>query len=376
MPLDYSKWKDIEVSDDEDDTHPNVDTPSLYRWRHQARMERMAEKKQKKDEIEEKKNDYEKKMAELKRRLDSVDLSGEEQSKRQRVLLQEEMSECERQHKHWLEKEEELAKQEDMEKWNVDTISHDKWTTTRINKVSDKSSSSAKDKMSEEDENKLMREFFKTNEKEIATFAKLQTFDASRAYLNEHPRLCCEWTANHMTLDALNAGITEKEHRLNIIARQVVTLQYLLELASSLKANPQSPSLIDGFFRKIAAAEDTYMKMFNSEVEAFIARVHARAAQKREEAMKEAEEEERLERIKNSPGGLDPLEVMASLPAAMREAFESQEVSRLQDVATTMDMKVFQDHLDRCIKSGLWLADGGKQQERENGDHNGNADES
>lgn len=38
---------------------------------------------------------------------------------------------------------------------------------------------------------------------------------------------------------------------------------------------------------RIAAAEDTYMKMFNSEVEAFIARVHARAAQKREEAMKE-----------------------------------------------------------------------------------------
>ena len=26
MPLDYSKWDNIEVSDDEDDTHPNVDT--------------------------------------------------------------------------------------------------------------------------------------------------------------------------------------------------------------------------------------------------------------------------------------------------------------------------------------------------------------
>jgi len=176
--------------------------------------------------------------------------------------------------------------------------------------------------------------------------------------------------------DALNAGIAEKENRLHTIARQVVTLQYLLELASSLKANPQSPSLIEGFFRKIAAAEETYMKMFNSEVEAFIARVHARAAQKREEAMKEAEEEERLERIKNSPGGLDPLEVMASLPAIMREAFESQEVSRLQEVASKMDMTEFQHHLDRCIKSGLWLADGGKQQEPDNGDHNGNTDDS
>ncbi len=40
------------------------------------------------------------------------------------------MSECERQHKHWLEKEAELAKEEENEKWNVDTISHEKWTTT------------------------------------------------------------------------------------------------------------------------------------------------------------------------------------------------------------------------------------------------------
>ena len=52
MPIDYSKWKKIEVSDDEDDTHPNIDTPSLFRWRHQARLERMAEKKQQKEEIE------------------------------------------------------------------------------------------------------------------------------------------------------------------------------------------------------------------------------------------------------------------------------------------------------------------------------------
>lgn len=51
MPIDYHRWDKIEVSDDEDDTHPNVDTPSLFRWRHQARLERMAEKKQKKEEI-------------------------------------------------------------------------------------------------------------------------------------------------------------------------------------------------------------------------------------------------------------------------------------------------------------------------------------
>lgn len=62
MPLDYSKWKDIEVSDDEDDTHPNIDTPSLFRWRHQARLERMAEKQQQKDEIAKGKSSVSKRM--------------------------------------------------------------------------------------------------------------------------------------------------------------------------------------------------------------------------------------------------------------------------------------------------------------------------
>ncbi len=56
MPVDYRKWDHIEVSDDEDDTHPNIDTPSLYRWRHQARIDRKTEKEQKKRELEVREN--------------------------------------------------------------------------------------------------------------------------------------------------------------------------------------------------------------------------------------------------------------------------------------------------------------------------------
>lgn len=72
-PIDYSKWKDIEVgakrrarpattsssplplfqiSDDEDDTHPNIDTPSLFKWRHEARVKRMEELTEKKKETQ------------------------------------------------------------------------------------------------------------------------------------------------------------------------------------------------------------------------------------------------------------------------------------------------------------------------------------
>uniref|UniRef100_A0A667HRK3 Hsp90 co-chaperone Cdc37 n=1 Tax=Lynx canadensis TaxID=61383 RepID=A0A667HRK3_LYNCA len=33
--VDYSVWDHIEVSDDEDEMHPKIDTASLFCWRHQ-----------------------------------------------------------------------------------------------------------------------------------------------------------------------------------------------------------------------------------------------------------------------------------------------------------------------------------------------------
>jgi len=59
--VDYSKWGNIEVSDDEDETHPNIDTPSLFRWRHTARVERMAEADAEKADFEKKKAEHLKK---------------------------------------------------------------------------------------------------------------------------------------------------------------------------------------------------------------------------------------------------------------------------------------------------------------------------
>ncbi|XP_049955125.1 hsp90 co-chaperone Cdc37-like [Schistocerca serialis cubense] len=48
----YSKWKDTEISDVEEDTHPYIDTSSLFRWRHQARIARMEEQRRCKKETE------------------------------------------------------------------------------------------------------------------------------------------------------------------------------------------------------------------------------------------------------------------------------------------------------------------------------------
>jgi len=57
-PMNYDKWKKIEVSDDEDDTHPNIDTPSLFRWRHQARIERREQRLEEQEAHEKKSKEY------------------------------------------------------------------------------------------------------------------------------------------------------------------------------------------------------------------------------------------------------------------------------------------------------------------------------
>jgi len=43
----YSKWDNIELSDDEDDVHPNIDRESWFRLKHRSRVER--EDKEEKD---------------------------------------------------------------------------------------------------------------------------------------------------------------------------------------------------------------------------------------------------------------------------------------------------------------------------------------
>ncbi|KAH8078149.1 hypothetical protein JL720_9827 [Aureococcus anophagefferens] len=40
MAFDYSKWDNIEISDDEADCHPNIDKASWFRMKHRSRVER------------------------------------------------------------------------------------------------------------------------------------------------------------------------------------------------------------------------------------------------------------------------------------------------------------------------------------------------
>ena len=336
--VNYSKWDHIEVSDDEDDTHPNIDTPSLFRWRHQARVERMEQSRKEKEEFEKKQKELRQKLNETKKAVKSTGDS--EEVKKKLEKLKKEDDELRR-------KEEELAKKERLTPWNVDTLSKDGFSRSIVNKPK------AKKELTDEEKHQLLVTFVDRHEKEIKTFGMFQDYDASRNYLRDHHHLVCEETASYLTMWCVTLETEGKSALMKRVAHQTIVMQYLLELARQLERDPRS--CLPGFFERMKTADRQYLDAFEDELSAFIERVEGRAKVRIQEAIEKAEEEERQKRL--GPGGLDPVEVMETLPPALKECFETRDVGRLQQVLDQMSKEDAAFHMKRCVDSGLWVAD-------------------
>lgn len=342
MPIDYSKWKDIEVSDDEDDTHPNIDNASLFRWRHQARVERMKEMEEKKKSFAQEKEKAEAKLRALKERLEK---EGQES---------DELKKAEAEYEKAQSQFADIEKEEKLQPWNVDTISKDGWEKTIINKPQKMQPAL----LTDEEKEQRYREFIDKNESKIKEFGMLSKWDDCKKFLMNEPNLCCEETANYLTLWCLNLEIEEKHSLMEHVAKQAIAMQYMLELAKQLDVDVRG--CISSFFSRIQTADQHYIDAFNDEIEAFKKRIRERAKVRVEAAIKQVEEEERQKRL--GPGGLDPLEVLETLPPELKECFETQDIAMLQGVIAKMEEKDARYHLKRCVDSGLWVPDAKSQE--------------
>lgn len=70
--FDYSKWDNIELSDDESDLHPNIDKDSWFRLKHRTRIEREQREDQEILEIEQKNKEDQARVNVIKSRLTRV----------------------------------------------------------------------------------------------------------------------------------------------------------------------------------------------------------------------------------------------------------------------------------------------------------------
>lgn len=348
MPIDYSRWNNINLSDDEDDTHPNVDTPSLFKWRHEARLEKNKQK-----EIENKQRTAQIKQAALtvkttQQKLDAA--TTEEEKKKWQAKLEKEKKE----HEEFVEKERAIKEHEEKyPEWDVDNISKEKFDKTCIN--SDIKTPAPVD---ESDPDSLSA-FMEKYDKEAKHFGMLSKFKESAEYLRNNIHLVSPHTASILLLWAIDVEC-EKKHALSArILHQTLIINYICEVAKTSKCDPRDA--MPGFFKRIIMAEESkaeYLAGFQTELDALKKRVAARALVKIEEAKEELrkqEDKEREARVKESPGGLDPQEVFEGLPRELQECFESQDIDKLQEVLKSMEVDEAKKHMRACADSGLWV---------------------
>ncbi|KAL6102632.1 cdc37 [Pungitius sinensis] len=343
--IDYSVWDHIEVSDDEDDTHPNIDTPSLFRWRHQARVERMEDFEKKSEEMNKALGECRRKLAEAQKKIQELSISSTDDAKAELSKAQAEEKKLKKEERDWEKKSAELSREEKKMPWNVDTLSKEGFSKSVVNVKPDSA-----DETEEEKEHKH-KTFVEKYEKQIKHFGMMRRWDDSQKYLSDNSDLVCEETANYLVIMCIDLEVEEKHSLMEQVAHQTIVMQFILELAKSLKVDPRG--CFRQFFAKIKTADQQYQDAFNDELESFKERVRGRAKIRIEKAMKEYEEEERQKRL--GPGGLDPVEVYESLPAEMQKCFDDKDIQMLQEVISKMDPTEAKVHMKKCIESGLWV---------------------
>jgi len=265
--------------------------------------------------------------------------------------LKKALHELELKDEEFLRAKSELEKKERLTPWNVDTLSKETKTRTIINSVKKE----APRKLTEDEQMERMRKFREENKALIRKLGLIRKPEDSLAFLMEHPHLVDEDTANHLVLWCIDLAVEDKKSLMKHVAHQTIVMQFLLRLGQELDTDPRN--CIRPFFAKFQAAEPLYQQAFQDELNGFIERVEQRAKARLDEAMKEAEAEEREKRL--GPGGLDPVEVFESLPVELQQCFESKDTSMLKKILLGMEPKDAEYYMKRCVDSGMWVPGAG-----------------
>lgn len=198
-------------------------------------------------------------------------------------------------------------------------------------------------------------------------FMFLRSFDQSKDFLLQHGTILLqEHAANYLLLATLEDEMNGKHDEMRQRAKQSQIVTNIAELAQSWKTHPGNA--IMPFFNRLEQRE--FLEGFLAGVKVFIEKIQKRAVIKRKEIDAAREEENPGSTVKKEgvdlseipkeerlgPGGLDPLEVIESLPKSMQDAFESRDTDQLRNALMEMDPKDAEYHMKRCIDSGLWNA--------------------
>jgi cell division cycle protein 37 len=196
----------------------------------------------------------------------------------------------------------------------------------------------------------------------IEYFMRISDFEGSKDYLLKYGDILLqENAANYLLLATLEDEMNGHREKMKQTARQSQFISNIAELAKTLNTHPGN--CIQPFFSRLQQRAN--LEEFLTGLKTFQDKIVSRAVVKKAEidAERAKEDEEggqvlsdipREERL--GPGGLDPLEVIETLPPEMVAAFESRDVDQLKQVLMSLDPEDAERHMKRCVDSGLWTA--------------------
>jgi len=132
----YSKWDNIELSDDEDDVHPNIDKESWFRLKHRSRVEREEKEEKDKKKINEEMAKANLRVKEINKILSKASAADGDDSDSDDDLedldgLRSELKALQNANK---DNQAKLDHYEKNKKWNVDNMCHVTEERTIVNK--------------------------------------------------------------------------------------------------------------------------------------------------------------------------------------------------------------------------------------------------
>ncbi|KRZ12489.1 Hsp90 co-chaperone Cdc37 [Trichinella zimbabwensis] len=325
MPIDYSKWKDIELSDDEDDLSPHFEKNAFFEMRHRVRMERMEMEKDYREEVEQNRKTILEELQKLKEQLGNEQLSDAE-----RAESEKKMEDLNKDLKELDQCMEEIEEHEKKAKWNVDTISKPGFERSSISKA-------ANSNMPELD----VSDFTAEEVEALERFCMLHKLEDSLALLLKYPKLCCDASVEQVAMRVVSEEINGNHKQMEIIAHQQILLCSLLGIATSLNLNASNRGLIRDFFASLMESQ-VKQQLFLADVEEYIENVKKGA--------KECEDIEDVEIEEN----LTVEEVLNAMPPSLRQFFAPKDPTELCDENQDISAREIYYHLKRAVAVGLW----------------------
>ena len=234
----YSKWDRLEVSDDEKDAHPNIDSSLMIRIKREQRARREAEEQMKISQL-------------------------------RKVGTPEALKQ--------------IAEIEKKSKLHVDNICRVVDEKSMVNRSTAPPLSAVSSGHSDpEDDSSAFEDFVEKHEETVIEYASLKSFEQSEKYLLDHLEILNEHACGWMLLHQLNLEMGGMRNAMLNATRQYLILRNVIDLATEAKRSNDARPLVQLFFKQVNGDPER-KKLLETETLNFAQQIINRAIQKKTE---------------------------------------------------------------------------------------------